>query len=87
MTERERENIQATCLATISQHDQFLLSLGFHPRAPNVEGLELIDKLVDDIPQPLFGELKWYGSVLRICDAIMDGRTGFVREKTHLKDN
>jgi len=54
----ERENIQATCLATISQHDQFLLSLGFHSRAPNVEGLELIDKLVDNIPQPLFGELK-----------------------------
>ena len=46
----ERDNIQATCLATISQHDQFLLSLGFHSRAPNVEGLELIDKLVDDIP-------------------------------------
>ena len=54
----ERKEIQITCLATVGQHDQFLLSLGFHSRAPNVEGLELIDKLVDDIPQPLFGELK-----------------------------
>lgn len=82
-----RENIQATCLATISQHDQLLLGLGFHPRAPNVEGLELIDKLVDDIPQPLFGKLKWDRSILRICDAIMNGRTGFLQEKTHLEDN
>ena len=46
----ERENIQTTRLATISQHDQFLPSLGFHSRAPHVKGLELIDKLVDDVP-------------------------------------
>jgi hypothetical protein len=31
----------------------------------------LIDKLVDDIPQPLFGELKRYRTVLRICQAII----------------
>jgi hypothetical protein len=30
----------------------------------------LINKLVDDIPQPLFGELKWYRTVLRIYEAI-----------------
>lgn len=77
----ERETFQTTCLATIRQHDQFLLSLGFHSRAPNVERLELIDKLVDDVPQPLFGELKWHRSVLRICDAIMNGRMAFVQEK------
>jgi hypothetical protein len=81
----EREDIQTTCLATISQHDQFLLSLGFHSGPPNVEGLELIDKLVDNIPQPLFGELKWYRSVLRICDTIMNERTRSVQEKNALK--
>jgi hypothetical protein len=81
----ERESIQTTCLATISQHKQFLLSLGFHSRAPDVEGLELIYKLIDDVPQPLFGELEWYRSVLRICDAIMSGRTGFVQEKNALR--
>lgn len=49
---------RATYLAAIGQHDQFFLCLGLDFCTPHVEGLELVDELVDDVPQPLFRKLQ-----------------------------
>jgi hypothetical protein len=45
-------------LAALGEHDQLVFRFTFGLGSPDAEGLELIDELVDDVPEPLFGELE-----------------------------
>ena len=47
-----------THLATVGQHHKFLLVLLSRTCAPDAEALELIDKFIYDIPEPLIRKLE-----------------------------
>jgi hypothetical protein len=56
-------SVNWTHLAAISQHHQLFLVLLRWTRAPHAEALELIDELVDDVPEPLIWEFELDGTL------------------------
>jgi hypothetical protein len=51
-----------TDLAGLGEHAELLLRLRLDLGAPDAEGLELVDELVDDVPEPLLRELELHGA-------------------------
>lgn len=58
-----KDAVRTPHLARIAEPLQLLVGFRFGFGAPDAERLELVDKLVDDVPQPLFGQFQCDGTV------------------------
>jgi hypothetical protein len=63
MCKNNKEIKKSANRAALGEHDELVVGLGFYFRPPGAKHLELVDELVDDVPQPLLRELELYGSL------------------------
>jgi hypothetical protein len=65
-----QDAVAAPDLVRVREHRELVLGLRLRLGAPDTEGLELIDELVDDVPEPLFGQLQVDGA-FRVCGVVV----------------
>jgi hypothetical protein len=65
-----QDAVAAPDLVRVREHSELVLGLRLGLGTPDTEGLKLVDKLVDDVPEPLFRELEVDGT-FRVCGVVM----------------